>query len=288
MIEIRQKYKGIIFIIFSSFSFGLMNVFIRLAGDLPSVQKSVFRNLVAFVFALIIMKRKKIKFSCQKKNRLTLFLRSAFGTLGILANYYAVDHLLLADSSMLRKMSAFFTVIFSYFVLKEKVSIPQAGFVAGAFAGSLLVIKPTFTNMNLVPALIGLAGAMFAGIAYTYVRKMTTSGEKGPMIVCFFSGFSCLVLLPFMIFDYHPMTEYQLAMLLLAGLAAAGGQFGITTAYTYAPSREISVYDYTQIIFSALLGFILFGQTPDFLSWMGYIIITLMGIGMFLYNKKKD
>ena len=65
----KQKYKGILCIIASSCSFGLMNVFIRLAGDLPSMQKSFFRNLVAFFFAYLIMRRKGIPFSCKKENR---------------------------------------------------------------------------------------------------------------------------------------------------------------------------------------------------------------------------
>ena len=107
-------------------------------------------------------------------------------------------------------------------------------------------------------------------------------------IVFFFSCFSCIVTLPWMIFDYHPMSSMQILILLLAGLAAAGGQFSITAAYCYAPAREISVYDYSQIIFSAILGFVVFGQLPDFLSWIGYGIISIMAVLMFLYNKRKD
>ena len=120
------------------------------------------------------------------------------------------------------------------------------------------------------------------------MRKLSLRGEKGPLIVCFFSAFSCLVTLPFLIFDFHPMGWLQVLMLLLAGLAAAGGQFGITAAYSHAPAREISVYDYSQIIFSALLGFFIFGQIPDILSWLGYLIICAMAVLMFFYNLKRE
>lgn len=82
------------------------------------------------------------------------------------------------------------------------------------------------------------------------------------------------------------MTLQQLGILLLAGLAAAGGQFTITAAYTYAPAREISVYDYSQIIFSAILGYFIFGQVSDALSWIGYIIITSTAVAMFLRNNR--
>ena len=279
-----KKYKGIIYIILSAFYFAVMNVFVRLSGDLPSVQKSFFRNLVAFVFALSIMLKQHIWITDRKANLPRLVLRSLFGTIGILCNFYAVDHLVLADASMLNKMSPFFAIIFSFLILGEKVKLPQGLCVTGAFIGSLFIIKPTLVNMELLPSLIGLTGGLCSGVAYTLVRSLGERGEKGPFIVFFFSGFSCLVTLPYLIFAYHPMSGYQLGMLLLAGLAAAGGQFTITAAYCNAPAREISVYDYSQIIFSAFLGFFLFDQLPDWLSWIGYVIICSMAVIMFLYN----
>lgn len=278
--------KGILCILSSAFFFALMNLCVRLSGDLPSIQKSFFRNFVAFFFALAFMRRKKIWFSGKSSNIPPLILRSVFGTVGILCNFYAVDHLVLADASMLNKMSPFFAIIFSYLILKEKVSPFQAIAVGGAFLGSLLIIKPTVTGMELFPAVLGFLGGMGAGAAYTMVRYLSERGEKGPFIVCFFSGFSCLVTLPFLIFSCHPMTIWQLAILLMAGLCAAGGQFTITAAYSYAPAREISVYDYSQIVFSAVLGYCVFGQIPDVLSWLGYLIICSMAVGMFFYNKK--
>lgn len=281
----ERKYKGIVCIVISAFSFALMNVFIRMAGDLPSMQKSFFRNLLCFFFALAIMKKDHVGFSGKRENIKFLILRSLFGTLGILCNFYAVDHMALADASMLNKMSPFFAIIFSLLILKESISLVQVLAVTGAFLGSLLIIKPTGFDMARVSALIGLMGGLGAGVAYTFVRLLGTRGEKGPFIVCFFSGFSTLVLLPVMLFDYTPMTMQQLGWLLLAGVAASGGQFGITAAYCYAPARDISVYDYSQIIFSAILGFFLFGQMPDVYSWIGYGIICGMAVWMFLHKK---
>lgn len=152
----------------------------------------------------------------------------------------------------------------------------------------MCVVKPSFVNASTVPALIALCGGMCAGLAYTLVRMLGQKGVKGAVIVCFFSGFSCLVTLPFLIFGFAPMTFAQLIILLLAGLSAAGGQFTITSAYCYAPAKDVSVYDYTQIIFAATLGFFVFDQVPDWLSWVGYVIICAMAVLMFIYNKKKD
>lgn len=286
--RLKKQYKGIFYIVISAFCFALMSMFVHLSGDLPSTQKSFFRNLVAAVFAGGILWKGQVPLRCKKENFLYLLLRSVFGTIGILCNFYAVDHLVLADASMLNKMSPFFAVVFSYIILKESVTWKQAMIVVGAFIGSLFVIKPTVSNMDLFPSLIGLLGGIGAGAAYTMVRKLGELGEKGPFIVFFFSSFSCLVTLPYLIFDYHPMTLVQIGMLLLAGLSAAGGQFSITAAYCYAPAKEISVYDYSQIIFSSLLGFLVFGQVPDAWSWLGYGIILVMAVLMFLYNKRKS
>ena len=284
----NKKYLGIVYIITSAFCFAFMNAFVRLAGDLPSTQKSFFRNFVALIFASIILIKNKIPFKVQHKSNIpALLVRAGLGTVGILCNFYAIGHLVLADASMLNKMSPFFVIIFSFIFLKERLTFFQGTAVFTAFIGSLFIIKPSF-NMEMFPAFLGLVGGMCAGAAYTAVRYLGNHGEKNPFIVAFFSAFSCLTTLPFLIFDYHPMTGYQLLSLMGAGLAAAGGQFSITAAYTKAPAKEISVYDYSQIIFATILGFFLFGDVPDIYSVIGYVIIIAMAVLMFFYNTKRQ
>lgn len=95
-------------------------------------------------------------------------------------------------------------------------------------------------------------------------------------------------MLPFLIISFKPMTAAQVLCLIGTGTAAAGGQFAITNAYCYAPAKEISVYDYSQLIFTMILGFVLFGQIPDRWSIIGYFVIVGAAVAMFLYNKKKD
>ena len=81
------------------------------------------------------------------------------------------------------------------------------------------------------------------------------------------------------------MTFQQIAYLLLAGIAAAGGQFAVTAAYSHSAGRDISIYDYSQVIFAALLGFIAFGQIPDYLSIIGYFVIFMVTFYMYLQNQ---
>lgn len=281
-----NKQKGILFILISAFSFALMNLFVQLAGDINPIQKSFFRNLISFLFAASVLLKGK-DFSFRKENLPFLILRSALGTIGILCNYYALSHLLLSDASMLNKLSPFIVLICSYFFLKEKINKVQVGGIILAFIGSLFIIRPGFSMTTMVPALIGLIGAIAAGSAYTTVRYLGLRGERGPFIVFFFSAFSCIAVLPYILLNYEPMTGKQFILLLLAGLAASGGQFGVTYAYKYAPARDISIYDYTQVIFAALLGFLAFGQLPDTMSLIGYVIICGVSVFMYLYNTGK-
>jgi len=76
--------------------------------------------------------------------------------------------------------------------------------------------------------------------------------------------------------------------LILAGAFATLGQFGITGAYKYAPAKEISIFDYSNIIFSAIISIVLFNVFPDKFSIIGYLIIFGASFYMFMYNKKLD
>lgn len=268
----EKSKKGIVCIILSAFCFSLMFLFIRLSGEIPTMQKCFFRNAVAMLIAVVALVRAKQPFKIGKGNLKYLLCRAIGGTFGLICNFYATDHIAISDASMLNKLSPFFAILCSYFVLKEAAGKWDWITVLAAFCGMLLVVKPSM-SMAFVPALIGALGGFGAGFAYTFVRKLGQRGENSMMIVLFFSAFSCLVTLPFFVFGYQPMTALQWVYLICTGVAAAGGQVFITKAYSYAPAKEISVYDFSIVLFTALWGFLFLGQIPDFLSVAGYVII---------------
>ena len=183
-----------------------------------------------------------------------------------------MDHLRIADANILNKLSPFFAILMSIFILKEKPNRIEWLSVLLAFIGAAFVAKPS-AGIASFPALIAILGGFTAGTAYTYVRKLGLEGERGPVVVMFFSAFSTLVLLPNLLLHYHPMTMKQLIFLIFAGMSAAGGQLSITTAYQNAPARDISVFDYSQVVYAAIFGLILFGEIPDVWSIAGYVII---------------
>jgi drug/metabolite transporter (DMT)-like permease len=265
-----------------------MAVSIRMAGDLPVMQKSFFRNIVSLLVAAIVLRKSGVSLGMPviRKSIPLLLMRSAFGTVGMLCNFYAVDHLVLGDATMLNKLSPFFAVLLSAWFLKERVRPAQLACILGAFAGSLFIVKPTFSNLLLVPSLIGFVGGLGAGSAYAVVRSLGNRDVPGVVIVFAFSLFSTLVTFPSTLVSFHPMQWSQLCWLLATGLFAALGQFSITAAYRAAPPNRISVYDYSQVIFSAFFGYLFFSQVPDLLSLVGYLAVIGMGVVMFFLNRK--
>lgn len=283
----NSKTKGILYVITAAFGFSMMSVFVHLAGDMPTFQKAFFRNAAALIFVAIIMIKNKITPIPKRENLPALFGRAFFGTIGLVSNFYAIDRLVLADANMLNKLSPFFAIIFSIFLLKERPTFVQIFGVLAAFVGSLFIIKPSMGGYAVFPAAVGALGGMSAGLAYTFVRSLGRKGENSFRIIFFFSAFSCLVCIPFMVMNFEPITFKSFIFLILAGVSASLGQFGITKAYLCAPAKEISVYDYTQVLFAAVFGFFLFNQVPDLLSILGYILICGAGIAMFFYNRNR-
>lgn len=281
-----NRNKGILLLLVSSFGFAMMAAFVKLSGDLPTVQKTLFRNLISAIISFGFVIYYKERLFGKRENQKFLLLRSALGTLGIVFFFYAIDELVLSDADMLNKLSPFLTIIFSAIFLKETARRFQIIAIIIAFLGTLLIIKPEF-SVDTIPYLAGILSAVFAAGAYTVLRVLGQK-EKFYTVVFYFSFFSTVVLLPFVIMWYEPMETRQLIYLILAGIFATLGQFGITIAYKYAPAKEISIFFYSTVVYSALISIVLFGQIPDILSIAGYIIIFSASFYMFMKNKEGD
>ena len=88
---LNNKTKGVIFILLSAVCFTGMNTFVRLSGDLPTMQKVFFRNLVAMIFAFLAIVKAGESFKPKKGSMKYLVLRSVVGLAGVFGNFYALD-----------------------------------------------------------------------------------------------------------------------------------------------------------------------------------------------------
>ena len=103
----------------AAFGFSLMTFFVRISGDVPTMQKAFFRNAFAAIVAFFPLMKSEEKFRIKKGCFGDIACRCIFGTSGLICNFYAIDRLGIADSNMLNKLSPFFAIILSIFILKE-------------------------------------------------------------------------------------------------------------------------------------------------------------------------
>ena len=279
--------KGIFYILMSALGFSLMNFFVVKAGDLPTFQKALFRNGGEMIVSLFLFVKSGDTPDTKPSDLGILLMRAILGSIGLFSNFYALDHLLLSDASILNQLAPFFTLILSAIFLKEKTNWKQFLFVVLAFVGMLFVVRPEMHfSESMIASVVGVIGGFGAGAAYTCVRALGKRGMPSSEIVFGFSFVSTLIAIPFVIIKHAPMSPIQVVYLVLASIGATVGQFGITLAYKEAPSKEISIFDYFTVVFSALWGLLFLGQIPYWTSVIGYGVIFMSACLMFLYNKK--
>ncbi len=282
-----NKSRSVIFILLSSLSFALMSVFVKLLPGIPVLEKVFFRNLVSLIVTFFMFRKASGSFKGNPENRKFLILRSLLGLTGVFLYFYAINNLYLADSAMLNKLSPFFVTLFAFLFLSEKIYKQQVVALVVVFLSALLIIKPKF-DLSVLPSLSGFLSAICAGAAYTTVRYLGTKGEKPKTIVFYFSLISVLALLPAMFFVFVKPTWLELLSLIAIGVFAAGGQFGLTYAYKYAKASEVSIYNYTNIVFAAILGLSIWKEIPDTMSLIGSVLIIITSIYIFRFNNRKS
>lgn len=274
-------------IIFASFSFTLMNVFIKLTSGVSVSEKIIVRNLFVMGFSLFVIIKNKINLF-KIDGKLWLFFRCLFGAVAIYLNYFVLSKLMLADASIIQKLSAIFTVLASAVILKEKLTKRVVLLILLAFVGVIFVAKPSFSGFfgtDMPYYLLAVLGAFFAGLAYMCLRPLGSRMNPNA-IIFYFSLFTILVLLPSYVGNIRPIEGSNLLFLVLSGATATMGQYGISIAYKFAPSKEISIYDYSSVIFAGILGIFIFSDVPDAGSIFGYALIFIAAL--LMREKKKN
>lgn len=280
-----NKTKAVFCMLISALGFTFMSVTVKYVTGIPLFEKVFFRNLISLGVAFFMLKKSSAPMFGRRENQLALLARSIFGLAGVVLNFYAIANLTLADSSMLGKLSPIFVTIMACIFLKEKIDNKQVLSIIITFLGTLLVIKPEF-SLEMLPSLSGIMSAASAGVAYTLLRYLKDK-ESPDTIIFYFSLISVVFTAPFALAEYVQPTFTQLGLLLATGVFASVGQFGITYAYKFAKATEVSIYNYSAIVFGIILGFIFFGEIPDTLSLLGGAIIIAVAFYIFKHNQKK-
>ena len=270
----------------SSLSFSLMQVVVKISATTVGTLQQVFwRNLISMLITFVLLKKKKIPFWAERSYRVPLFLRSFFGFIGVIMLFAATAGARQADIAVLNRTSPIWVSFFAFLFLKEKPSKVQLPVILLCLAGADVAMQPSFES-NTLPMILALLTAVACGLAYTMIAFC--KGHVDPLTVIFnFSLFSTaaggiLILPGFAVPGWKDML-----MLVLIGVFGAGGQIGLTYSYQKAPAAEVSIYDYSGIIFSALLGYFLLDEPLSLPTLLGALLITAGGLWSYLYNQRQ-
>ena len=275
----KNKLHAILLVILSGFVYALMAVLAKAAGDISAMQKVCFRNFFMSIVILLPLLKDTSVFKLNGVQWKWLILRGMFATIGVVTTFYIYDHMSLADATILVKMAPCFVFITSVLLLKEKVNLQNIMPVIVSFIGAYLVIKPTFSSEPFA-AIVAIISAIATGVSHTMIRKLGALGVNKSVILLSFSILSTVVTLPFVLFNFTPMSLKQVIIMLLCTACATIGQMTLTVAYTKAAGKVISVFEYSQVVFAAVFDLLIFSMIPDKLGLLGYVLI----IGAALFN----
>ena len=258
--------------IISALSFSIMAAIVK-ATYHSVVVKALSRQVFSCIIVLAIIFINNNRIIPLKKNRIKLILRCLFGTLGIYFYFYSIDNLLLANASMLTRLSPFFVTLFAFLILKESVHGMNWLIFIPMIIGCGFIIKPNSELFN--PASIfAVISACSGAFAYTMIKSI--GKDESPYTIIFWftlisSGIYFIIAFNELLF----IDEIDYLSLMMIGAFGVIGQIGLTISYQLSKASYVAPYSYFYIIFSGLIGYYIWNELPDMLSMFGYFLIII-------------
>ena len=271
--------------VLASLSLAAMGVCIKFASPYYSAFELLFwRGLFGMVLMAYLCRHQKV--SLRTRVPMMHVGRSLVGVLSLVAWFYAIAHLPLATSVTLNYMSSVWVAVFlvgSTLALGRIHEASRQGpfllAVLAAFAGVVMMLRPTLEQNQLFAGLIGLLSGMGAAVAYMQVSALGKAGEPESRTVFYFSlGTLVAGAVLSLLNGLSPWNAEESFWLPAIGVLAALGQLALTKAYNRGPTLLVANLHYSGIVFAALFGLLLFGDQISPLGWLGMLLI--MGSGM--------
>ncbi|WP_075495115.1 DMT family transporter [Campylobacter geochelonis] len=285
---------GVIYMLISALCFAVMGVFSKLLSqNLSSLEVVFFRNLIGVALIYISVVKSPLKSIGGKP--FLLFLRGFIGFLALLAFFYNIANIPLANAMIFSQTSPIFTAMFAYIFLKERIgSIGWMAILVGFF-GLILFVKPDigFSKTDLLGIFSGLGG----GLAYTSIRELkkyydTRSivlsfmivGSVGPLFLMLLAEIYQNQSLDFMLSPFVMPTKFDILYIAGMGFFATIAQVYMTKSYGVSKAGIVAPVSYANIPFSMLFGWFLGDVFPDGIAFIGIFLIIFAGV---LISKSK-
>ncbi len=274
--------RAVLLMVFSTVLFGLMAVVIRLASETQHpFEIAFFRNLFGLLFTLPLLFKHGP--GLLKTSKLPLYLlRCAIGTVGMMAGFWAIVHLPLAQAVAISYSTPLFVTIGAVWVLGETVRARRWAAVLIGFIGVIILLRPdadTFTGASLVAL---LAAVMSASVAISI--KFLTRTESPDAIVVFTTALWVpMSLVPALLFWQTPSGITWL-WLVLAGLFGTVAHMCWTRALQLGDASILTPISFMQVLVVGVFGWWLFDESVDRYTLIGALII--FGSNLYLAHRE--
>lgn len=267
------------FMLLSSLGFACMSACVKAVGTsgLPILEIVAARALISLVISYVDIRRKRL--AVFGFNKPLLALRGVFGTIALVAVFYSVTTLPIAQATLLQYTHPTFTAILALLILKERIHLSTILCIALSFIGLVIVTAPNWLDslehsVPVISIVAALVGAFASSCAYVVVRKLSQT-ENPSVIILYFPmiAFPVATLLLILTQDFVMPTLNQLGLLLLIGIFVQIGQLALTHAMASDGAGKVSAYGYIQVLFAAILGFVFFAELPTLWTFSGGLLI---------------
>lgn len=269
--------------IVASLLFALMGVCVKLGAEQFSTSELVlFRGLVAtLLLAGWVIWRGA---SLRTKHWWVHLRRSGAGFVALVAYYFAISRIPLATAATLSYTSPLFLALLLAFRKKESHHRHTYLALAAGFLGVILLLQPTLAPDQWLGGVMGLLAGMASSVAFLNVRRLGELGEPEWRTVFYFSLFSTLACLPWVLADadFHKIDTRGAWLILGIGGFGAAAQVCMTIAYARGRTLATAILVYTTVVFASLFGILLWRETLPLLAWMGIGLIIAAGIAATL------
>jgi drug/metabolite transporter (DMT)-like permease len=256
----------------------------------PVPEIILFRSLITFVMCAAVIRARKLPFF--GVNKKWLLIRGFFGTAALTMFFYTIDNLPLAVATTVQYLSPVFTVLIATFLLREKVKSIQWFFMLLAFSGivvlglsKLLSTDDLVAQINPLWVLMGVASALFSGIAYNAIVKCQPTDEP-IVIVMYFPLIATPIMLVYSLFDFVVPEGIEWLLILIIGVFTQFAQLFMTKALHAENTATVTPFKYLGSIYAFFIGLFLFDEVISFIGIAGILLVLLGVLGNTVFRKK--
>jgi drug/metabolite transporter (DMT)-like permease len=277
--------RGAVLVSAGSLTLVVMAMLVKFLGDrLSSFEILFFRSAIGFCFVLPLFARNPME--PLRTRRLGMhFLRGSSGALGNACFFWSITHMVLADSMALQFSRPLFMIPLAFFLLGEVAGWRRSIMAVVGFFGILLYARP-FTSGFDYNAIIGASGALFGGLVVLGIKSLAKT-EPTRVIMFYYGVWNTVFAAIPAFFLWVTPTAPEIAILVVIGFLGIAGQSMITHGFTQGDATALVPLDYSRIIYSAALGYLVFGEVPGPWSFAGMALIVAASLYLVLTEKKK-